>query len=745
MNTKQDTTGTLESIRLSAASKTGLWAPVVGREIRALLKRKGLTEKDSLRVEAETCRILSKCVPPGARRVQRTGLVVGYVQSGKTLSFTALTALARDNKYQLVVVLGGTTTNLVEQSYSRLASDLDINGQGQRVWLMSANPSAHADTSEEINRALRSWELYPDRPERCPTVLIVAMKNHTHLRKLETLLKGCDLEKVSTLVVDDEGDQAGLNNKIRQRAESTTYSCIRMLRKVLPTHTYLLYTATPQAPLLISRIDMLSPQFADPIEPGEDYVGGKDLFNVGSPYIEAIPSTDLPDDDAVGGPPESLEKALRLFFVGVAAGCVVGPPAGNRSMMIHPSQRRDWHEQFVAWVRSTRTSWLNLLRDTRNSPDRRVLIQEFQSAYDDLCKTEAGLPTFDDLEKDLAYAIDQTQIKEVNARVGRIPTIRWQQHYSYILVGGTGLDRGFTVEGLTVTYMPRGAGMGNADTVQQRGRFFGYKRPYIGFMRIFLEQSVEDSFRDYVEHEQSIRHSLIKYRDSGKPLSEWRRAFFLDSSMSATRGSVLSLDYMRKRSREWIYPRQPHIGEGLLPRNKSVVEIFISAHKRRFLEDAGDPRRTDEQRHLVARGLSLEVVYRDLLVPLQVLGDDLIDHLHVLLQIERELEERRGKNETAYCDVYQMSKGVGRERSLDENGSIVNLMQGKNEPTGYPGDRAIRDDERVSIQIHKVNLRAKKAETKAPKGRVVAEAVPVVAVAIPPEMRGDALIEPNSA
>jgi hypothetical protein len=82
---------------------------------------------------------------------------------------------------------------------------------------------------------------------------------------------------------------------------------------------------------------------------------------------------------------------------------------------------------------------------------------------------------------------------------------------------------------------------------------------------------------------------------------------------------------------------------------------------------------------------------------------------------------------------------------LDENGSIVNLMQGKNEPTGYPGDRAIRDDERVSIQIHKVNLRAKKAETKAPKGRVVAEAVPVVAVAIPPEMRGDALIEPNSA
>ena len=40
---------------------------------------------------------------------------------------------------------------------------------------------------------------------------------------------------------------------------------------------------------------------------------------------------------------------------------------------------------------------------------------------------------------------------------------------SHILVGGENLGRGFTVNGLTTTYMPRGRGSGVADTIQQRG------------------------------------------------------------------------------------------------------------------------------------------------------------------------------------------------------------------------------------------------------------------------------------
>jgi hypothetical protein len=45
----------------------------------------------------EACRILRRCIDPNGPPQIQTGLVMGYVQSGKTTSFTTLTALARDN------------------------------------------------------------------------------------------------------------------------------------------------------------------------------------------------------------------------------------------------------------------------------------------------------------------------------------------------------------------------------------------------------------------------------------------------------------------------------------------------------------------------------------------------------------------------------------------------------------------------------------------------------------------------
>ena len=81
------------------------------------------------------------------------------------------------------------------------------------------------------------------------------------------------------------------------------------------------------------------------------------------------------------------------------------------------------------------------------------------------------------------FAFRNTRVLEVNARGGRTPPVDWRSAYGWILVGGQAMDRGFTVEGLTVTYMPRGIGVGNADTVQQRARFFGYKRRYFRLLQ----------------------------------------------------------------------------------------------------------------------------------------------------------------------------------------------------------------------------------------------------------------------
>src|SRR4029078_8013377 len=124
----------------------------------------------------------------------------------------------------------------------------------------------------------------------------------------------------------------------------------------------------------------------------------------------------------------------------------------------------------------------------------------------------------EDLCRVLPRVLRGTIVQEVNARGGATPQVNWRQGYAFVLVGGQAMDRGFTVEGLTVTYMPRDMGVGNADTIQQRARLSGSKRPYLGLGRVFLELGVFQAFQFYVAHERDIRERLLAHRDSGAPL-----------------------------------------------------------------------------------------------------------------------------------------------------------------------------------------------------------------------------------
>jgi hypothetical protein len=55
--------------------------------------------------------------------------------------------------------------------------------------------------------------------------------------------------------------------------------------------------------------------------------------------VREIPQADMPTaTNVLSGAPPSLLEALRVFWIGAAAGLVQGN-VRNRSMMIHPSQR----------------------------------------------------------------------------------------------------------------------------------------------------------------------------------------------------------------------------------------------------------------------------------------------------------------------------------------------------------------------------------------------------------------------
>ena len=728
----------VEIIRETDNNIYGSWQPHEGQTTLALRKQaleSELTEHEWENIKNEAISVLSKCVPSDAPPTQETGLVVGYVQSGKTLSFTTVAALARDNGYQMVIVITGTSLNLKDQSTKRLEDDLDLLARSRRKWQHFKSSELNEDDHAKIGDVLVDWRDPTVSDWERQTVLITTMKHHQHLRNLARVLSKLDLSGVATLIIDDEGDQASLNTLVQKGETSTTYQRILSLRAYFPHHTFLQYTATPQAPLLINLIDTLSPNFAKVLTPGAGYTGGKAFFHDESDRICIIPDSEIPTQKSpLDAPPESLLEAMRIFFLGVTAATILEGEdlEGNRSMMVHPSRETFQHGEYYFWVEQVRCYWLEVLDLDTDDPDRLDLIEEFSNSYKNLQSTVSDLPSFEKFLTSLLRVIRKTQLHEVNATGGKTPSIPWNNAYAHILVGGQAMDRGFTVEGLTVTYMPRGRGGGNADTIQQRARFFGYKQPYFGYCRVFLERGVRDAYHHYIIHEEDVRERLIAHNQTGKPLNEWKRAFFLDSQLKPTRQSVLDIDYIRvNSSARWYEPKAPHDSREAIATNRTIVQKFCK--KLSFREDEGHLKRTKAQIHHVDTDVQLKDLYEELLVPFRVTRSvDSQKFTGVCLQIGAYLES----NPDALCTVFHMGKGEPRVRSLNDNGEILRLFQGKNPDRGpviYPGDRSKKASGCVTVQIHNLEL--------VPEDGPRIPDVPALVVWLPKDLSWDSLVQ----
>ena len=94
-----------------------------------------------------------------------------------------------------------------------------------------------------------------------------------------------------------------------------------------------------------------------------------------------------------------------------------------------------------------------------------------------------------------------------------------------ILVGGAKLSRGFTVEGLTISYFRRTARY--ADSLMQMGRWFGFRRGYNDLVRLFIARvpansrgfDLYEAFEAIVRDEEAFRGQLRQYATTveGKP------------------------------------------------------------------------------------------------------------------------------------------------------------------------------------------------------------------------------------
>ena len=78
-----------------------------------------------LQLADSTTRVVERLADPTQEQAyQSKGLVVGYVQSGKTAHFTGVIAKAADAGYKLILVLAGTLDVLRSQTQRRIDKDM---------------------------------------------------------------------------------------------------------------------------------------------------------------------------------------------------------------------------------------------------------------------------------------------------------------------------------------------------------------------------------------------------------------------------------------------------------------------------------------------------------------------------------------------------------------------------------------------------------------------------------------------
>ena len=400
------------------------------------------------------------------------------------------------------------------------------------------------------------------------------------------------------------------------------------MRACFDNYSYLQYTATPQGPILISRLDELSPDFIDVLEPGDNYVGCKELFTSESPHIKIIPKVDIDCADRrliTKSSPKSLRKAIVEFLIGATSGFMSEKEVRDedpeydwkpRSMMIHSDRFKVSHKRFVKWTKSIQESIVDRLKSGEGTKPYREIKEEFQEAYANIKKTANNIQPFDEIFENLTQVTGRTRIEVLNSDGNQdvygqtswdADNINWKKSYSWIVIGGDLLNRGTTIEGLTVTYMPRSPGGGNADTIQQRARFAGYKKNYIGFIRIYVVEDIKKMYQKYVTHEEHLREALRAHKESGKSMKKFRREMILDRSMRPTRPSIISDTLKRFKQNEWFLPKCPHESRYIITENRKAIKGFINKYESKFLPGTLVNREEQFKKKTSGRLLSLQI------------------------------------------------------------------------------------------------------------------------------------------
>lgn len=465
--------------------------------------------------------------PAGPGEYQCRGLVLGYVQSGKTTNFTAVIAKAADAGYRFFIVLSGIHDALRQQTQDRL---------NQQLW---------AEHKDRWHRLTNDGDFRPtDNVDALLSVenqrvLAIVKKNGPRLRALKKWLFEARPELLAecpVLIIDDEADQATVNTAKPDRDPTTINRLVREIVNGVPKSAYVGYTATPFANVLIDPkeyedlyprdfiVDLPRPKAylgpeaifgREPLDFDPDEVGDDD----GHAFVRQVPDSELGGLRPSGAArrhlfePEvtdSLDAALRYFLLGTAARRVRGLGNRHATALVHTSQHIDVHQRTAEAIERHLT-WLA----HRIARGDRGLLQALRRQWDDECALvpaeDFGLEAvdWDDVLAMLPAVADAAEVITDNSRSAERLSFDADNPRVIVAVGGNTLSRGLTLEGLAVSFFVRSASA--YDTLLQMGRWFGYRVGYADLTRIWMTDEMRGWFHHLATVEQELRYDVARY------------------------------------------------------------------------------------------------------------------------------------------------------------------------------------------------------------------------------------------
>ncbi|SET90520.1 Z1 domain-containing protein, partial [Variovorax sp. OV084] len=532
-------------------------------------------------------RVKSKAAQPslvgqitaGANTYSSRGLVMGYVQSGKTANFTGVVARAADAGYRLIIVLAGTWNILRNQTQRRF--DKELIGkemlandetymenpppdwdeflehgfmpveQGHYGWQRLTRPNIDfkrlkaAIDSLEFDRPVKTQPIYhPDNLHAMPVKLLVVKKNSLVLTNLVGDLKKLQarLSDIPALIIDDESDQAGINviaanAGVTTRRTPTNQRIVDLLG-LLPRAQYVGYTATPYANALVDPDDdnIFPKDFIVSLDRPSGYMGVSDFFDPESVYSDLDHEDfSLPEiahirrvESPADADDEDLKKALRSY---VLAGAVKlfrhskdparYPARGIRhhTMLIHTSHSKGKHAVLAHRVDALWTHCA--FSSAKGLGELRTLWEEDYARVIKAQAKELVPNDFKELKDFLSATIERVERGRnihivVNSDNAAAPdfseTAVWK-----VMIGGNKLSRGYTVEGLTVSYYRRVTN--TSDTLMQMGRWFGFRAGHQDLVRVYLgvkegkrgQTDLVADFKEVCRLEERFRAEIKRY------------------------------------------------------------------------------------------------------------------------------------------------------------------------------------------------------------------------------------------